>query len=373
MSSLACRQDTTERLTALIDHIEAKEISRTTPSDTTLRARIPANGFTRIHGTGLEWICPGGHGCVAFVAGQTDFGTDAALQSAWRSSDATLAAAAVPTPDERKSGTTDLLDPVARRKILDWNQFQQDAMADEVLYYAHVVRQVTHGRKLSVFFYGYLYEIAGFQNGGAVSGHFALRRILDSPDIDCIASPLSYFDRGLMGSGPLMYSVGSDALAGKLYISEDDTATDLSQGNPAGYEIRAQSVDETKNILLRSCAEMTLENLGTWWMDLGPYWESTNPDSCTGWFDNPEYWNMLARFKPVEQELLRRPHPYRPEIASVIDEQSIQLLGYRNHVRPLISSSRYALGRVGAPYAQYMQDDVAAGRVHARLYVFLTA
>jgi hypothetical protein len=38
-----------------------------------------------------------------------------------------------------------------------------------------------------------------------------------------------------------------------------------------------------------------------------------------------------------------------------------------------VSEARAALGRIGAPYGQYLLDDVAAGKVHAKLYVFLNA
>lgn len=38
---------------------------------------------------------------------------------------------------------------------------------------------------------------------------------------------------------------------------------------------------------------------------------------------------------------------------------------------PGVYESRRALGRMGAPFGQYLLDDVLAGRVHAKLYVFL--
>ena len=34
---------------------------------------------------------------------------------------------------------------------------------------------------------------------------------------------------------------------------------------------------------------------------------------------------------------------------------------------------RRPLGRMGAPYGQYLLDDVVRGRVHSKLYVFLNA
>jgi hypothetical protein len=41
--------------------------------------------------------------------------------------------------------------------------------------------------------------------------------------------------------------------------------------------------------------------------------------------------------------------------------------------RPAVYEARAALGRMGAPYGQYLLDDVARGRVKAKLYIFLNA
>ena len=57
--------------------------------------------------------------------------------------------------------------------------------------------QATAGRKLVMFFYGYVFEFGAIANGAGMSGHYALRQVLKSPDIDVLCSPISYFDRGL--------------------------------------------------------------------------------------------------------------------------------------------------------------------------------
>ena len=41
--------------------------------------------------------------------------------------------------------------------------------------------------------------------------------------------------------------------------------------------------------------------------------------------------------------------------------------------KPGLYEVRAALGRLGAPYGQYLQDDVVSGRVEARLFVMLNA
>ena len=94
-------------------------------------------------------------------------------------------------------------------------------MLDCVCELAHAVRKASQGRKLVVFFYGYVFEFAGVQNGPATSGHYALRRVLNCPDIDVLCSLISYFDRGLGQSAPSMTAAESVALAGKLWLNEE--------------------------------------------------------------------------------------------------------------------------------------------------------
>jgi hypothetical protein len=77
------------------------------------------------------------------------------------------------------------------RELIDWAEFQQQAMSQCVCDLAHAVRTASGGRKLEVFFYGYLSEFAAAPTGPTVSGHYALRRVLDSPDIDVLCSPIS--------------------------------------------------------------------------------------------------------------------------------------------------------------------------------------
>jgi hypothetical protein len=59
----------------------------------------------------------------------------------------------------------------------------------------------------------------------------------------------------------------------------------------------------------------------------------------------------------------------------VVDEQSMLRVAYGGDVvtRPGIYEARRPLGRMGCPYGQYLLDDVNAGRVKAKMYVFLNA
>jgi len=294
------------------------------------------------------------------------YANDAALQAAWRDSSAKLTSVAIPSPASRRASPTGILrDPATQKPLIDFAEFQQEAMADLVCELAHAARQASRGRKLVVFFYGYGFEFGPVRLGPATCGHYALRRVLDCQDIDLLCSPISYFDRGIGGSAPAMTTAESIALAGKMWLFEDDTRTYLGSGEFPGKFDGARDLPETLTMLRRNVAEEATRNLATWWIDLG----------MTGWFNDPQIWEEMRRLEAVDREFLKKPIPYRPEVAAVLDERSMLETSASawTVTEPGIYQVRRSLGRTGAPYGQYLLDDVVRGRVQAKLFVFLNA
>jgi beta-galactosidase len=294
------------------------------------------------------------------------YGTDQALRRAWNDTAVTLDTAAVPTPAARHAAPAGVFrDPSKERSLIDWAEFQQIAMADCVCDLAHAARQASRGQKLVLFFYGYLFEFAALPTAPSVSGHYALRRALECPDIDVLCSPISYFDRGLGGGAPSMSAAESVALAGKMWLNEDDTHTYLATGKQPGWDQHVNTLEDTNKELVRNVAQEALRNFATWWMDLG----------ATGWFDDPGMWREMARLRSLDEELLRTPTAFHPEVAAVIDERAMCRVaeGGALVTRPGIYEARRSLGRMGAPYGQYLLIDVLAGKVHAKVYALLDA
>jgi hypothetical protein len=358
------RREAAARLAALVEHLEAKFGDRVAGyhpcgqntgewfyADTWAK---PLNGYsTADRNAWRAWLAK-------------RYPSDAALQTAWHQSPVTRATAETPTPAVRRASPAGTLrDPAAERALVDWADFQQETMAHCVCELARATRQASHGKKLVVFFYGYVFEFGPVGNGPATSGHYALRPVLECPDIDIVCSPISYFDRALTESGPAMTAAESVALAGKMWLFEDDTSTYLSTGTPPGHKERVTTLNQTNQLLVRNTAQCALRNFGTWWMDL----------MATGWFNDPGMWAEMTRLAKLDEPLLAQPRPYRPQIAAVIDEQSMRWVTPQGVAvtRPGVYEVRRALGRTGAPYGQYLQDDVERGRVQAQLYVMLTA
>ena len=291
------------------------------------------------------------------------YGTNAALQAAWRAPAATLDAATVPDAASRRAAPNGVLRvPGAEQRLIDFTEYQQAAMADLVTRIAGACRKASGGRKLVVVFYGYAFEFGAVALGSGTSGHYAMRRILSCPDIDIVCSPISYGDRGLGQTGPTMSCAESVAIAGKMWLQEDDTRTHMSPDGPDAIA-RTSTPEASYNVLARNVVNEAARNFGTWWMDLG----------MAGWYDDPGMWRLNKRLAAVDRPFVQAPIPFRPQVAAVLDERSQMLAApwAMDALNPAVYMARHALGRMGAPFGQYLLDDVAAGKVTARLYVLL--
>ncbi len=340
------RRDAAERLAALVTHLEEKFGEHVA-------------GYHPCGQNTGEWFYEGTWSLP--LSGYAP--ADAAAWRAWLKKHG-RPDAPVPTSAARHAAPAGIFrDPATERTLIDWAEFQQEAMADCVCELARAARKASHGKKLVVFFYGYVFEFGAVHTGPSVSGHYALRRALNCPDIDVLCSPISYFDRGLAQSAPSMTAAESVALAKKMWLNEDDTRTYLACVS-SGYD-RVDTLEDTNKELVRNVAQEALRNFGTWWMDLG----------SSGWFNDAGMWSEMARLKALDEAMLKKPTPFRPQVAAVIDERSMCRVaeGGTAVTRPGIHDVRAPLGRMGAPYGQYLLDDVLAGRVKAKLHVFLNA
>lgn len=354
------RRAACDALRAAIRHLDAKygnSIAGYHPAGQNTQEWFTANTW---HSGHADYSPAGLHAFRLWL--REKYASDAALQKAWGNPDVTFDSAQVPSPDLRdKSMQFPIIDPALKSDVpaefaslVDYNRFFQQAMTQNILALARVVKEETHGKKLCFFFYGYNYEFASVFKGPAASAHYNMRAVLESPDIDVICSPMSYFDRQPGGGGCCMLNAESVTAAGKIYLYEDDTSTYLAAGNQApGWENGSETPKGTRNLLLRNVAESAVRNFGTWWMDLGG----------SGWFDSPEIWNIMEELRGMDEYFLKNPTPYTPEVGLILDEKTMLQIGSGQYTAACVSHIRRSFNRLGAPYAQYLLDDLLSGRV----------
>ncbi|MDO5581914.1 MAG: beta-galactosidase [Planctomycetia bacterium] len=364
-SSELYRQEAGKHLAALIDHLEKKY-----PHN--FAGYMPCG-----HNTG-EWFYQDtwGPGINGYAPADTiafrqwlrkKYSSNDHLRKAWRDRSVDLDTVNVPASEYRfevrKKMFNDVrLDPKGR-SLLDFNEFLQDMMADTVLHFAKICREHSQGKKLVVFFYGYLYEFARVPNGPAIAGHYALSRLLKSPDIDILCSPISYNDRRSGGYAPSMTAGESVLQAGKLWLFEDDTRTYLATENVMlpGMLPKEETLEMTQNVLLRNTAQCAMKNYAAWWMDLFQH----------GWYDDPKLWKEMKRLEVIDNYFLENPTPFQPDIITFVDEKSMISLPNNQISSPMIYLGRIPFGRTGAPYGMSLISDLMNGSVNGKLNAFI--
>jgi len=292
---------------------------------------------------------------------QAKYGTVQALQRAWRDSEVTFETIQVPTMQQRLEGKIGVFrDPATQRFLIDFADYMQVCLSDYLMHCARIVKEETGGRKITVFFYGYHYELSGFPYGAQSTGHFRLREVLQCPDVDVLVSPISYGDRQSGGAGSFMCPVDSIQLHGKLWLNEDDTRTHLSAPD-AGYG-RADTMAQTLGIYQRNFGHQFERRCGTWWMDFG-----------LGWMADETIFDNFAHARDTWKQ--RPPQGgFAPQVAIVTDEASNFVLRCSSEVTAFsVSLMRRSFNAMGCPVGLYLLDDLCEGKLppSVRLYVFL--
>ena len=295
---------------------------------------------------------------------------DKALQDAWGMQNVTRTGAAVPTPEERRANPGgqfhDLRFNPKASMLIDYNQYQQEVLADCIITFCETVREASKGKRLILVCYGYFFELGAVPAGPGTSGHYGLRKLLASKAIDLVGGPFSYHDRSPGDPGPMMSVVESIGLAGKIWFNEDDTRTYLvTQQNFPGSESGANTQEGTIQLLRRNTVQCAMRYCGSWWTDL----------PSAGWFDDPKLWTVMKELDGIGFDLLKNPRPYRPEIGAYMDEASMLTVAAGGHLVNwhAVRAVRTPLGKVGAPYGQYLVDDLLAGKTTTKLNVMLTS
>ena len=299
--------------------------------------------------------------------------TDAALANAWNKSGVTFSSAVVPSVKERRGlkGSMMFHDPQVQQNVIDFNFFYNENMAEGMLDAAKAIREAVGKKKLSCAFYGYTFECsAGYRNGPAVSGHNALAKVLESDDIDVLMGPYSYQigTRALGGGAATHAPTESISNAGKIWLNEDDNITavaieDIKRGKflPDGAGHIERTMEESIKIYRRNLAFNYMRNYAGWWMDLfGRKWQN-----------DVRLWDEMRRFLPLEKKLMAEPQPYRPDIALIIDENSLNYFVSSGEPFRLMVFGTYEVrdrvSRSSASYGQYLLSDVFKNKVESKL------
>jgi hypothetical protein len=261
---------------------------------------------------------------------------DGELQAAWGDPRASVKTAVLAPVEERKSTASgSVRDPVSGQRSVDSLRCMQLCGAKLLLGFAETLKKNWKRPLIVGAFNGYFFNFMDTGLGEAILGHLEVQKVLSSPYIDFIASPLPYLENREIGGFPASRAVmESVRLNGKLYLTEMDERPigDGVGGDPAEY-------GKSIAVLRRNCLEPVLRGGGFWYYDHTRNYD-VNPDGTyrkTGWWDCPVLLEEIDRFHKAITPYCTKPYEQAADVLLVYDTESLYHISGvyymgRNHV-----------------------------------------
>lgn len=290
----------------------------------------------------------GDYGIVAkkefYQWGLGKYGSKEKLETTWLQQGLSEKTIQIPPPEVR-SGCTGSLEEFFRarpedRIVIDYDCFMSDVNVKAIDYFAKIVKDETDGQALVGVFYGYILECFN----SAYTGHLALNHVLDSPYIDFIAAPKSYY-RCHPGEPGGVIAPAQSINRKKLWVDELDNRTHIAKEI---NETKAANLYETKTILWREFSKNMAHNSALWWMDLGG-----------SWYDDPALHNIVKNIQTVYDKLKDISSKNIAEILLVVDDESICHYSSHSNFHTLLMQEFIREAHLcGAPVDIYRLDDL---------------
>ena len=277
MGSELWRKTFSDHLTNIINHLKS----------TTYANKII--GFQVVSGISYEWMHWGSQNnqlCDYSECAQEDFrrflrakySSDEELQAAWSRPEATLATAAVPSGERRRHAANGHYYNIGtERDVLDYHEYQHYVISHCITELGAAVKAATGGRSLVGAFFGYTCYMADSGFFGQSSGHFDVRTVLDSPDVDYLIAPVAYSGRRHGDTTNTMSCAYSCTVNGKLFFNHADFRT---HHTPEGAEYRVDTLQEAVDVLQRELARNLAEGNAIQIYDFSTGWTLDDPQLC---------------------------------------------------------------------------------------------
>jgi hypothetical protein len=288
-----------------------------------------------------------------------------ALRRGWGDPQATFETATAPSQEARRRPQHGIFfDPAVSSRVPDYFEFYNDLISDVLVEQCRWTKAAIGGRKVVGSFYGYLWTNYPHLSLNH-SGHLRLHKVLHTPEIDFIAGPHTYDNRGVGGADTAQTLPDSIAMHGKLYFNEVDTETHLQKRQWRwGDSLRnPQNFEETRGLLLRDFAYAFTRKFGMWYMEL-----------LSGTYTDPQIIGLLSKVREIDAHYLAADKRSASDIAVVLDEDSYRYFGDGEvFLTALMSAQKqWELSYIGAPYDTWLMADLQDPAMRDyKMYIFL--
>ncbi len=289
-----------------------------------------------------------------FDWGLKQYGSLEKLREAWNLPELDRDNAEPPPPERRQNKSANLHDFFRTDDSIcvDYDRFTTEINVGAIEQLGRLVKEHTSGKPVGCF-YGYFLEC----DNAAYTGWLGYERILNSPYIDFLAAPKSYY-RSVPGEPGGELGPAQSINRRKLWMDELDNRTHLC----VSAEKQCGNMNETRTVMWREFAKNLAHGSGFWWMDLGG-----------GWFDDPEILREVAVIEKTAAKLRSSQGKSIAEILLVVDEESIYhtVCNGSFHVPMMMDTIRNA-SLCGAPVDTYRLNDLETLDLSQyRLFIFL--
>lgn len=277
-----------------------------------------------------------------------------ALKKAWGNPLSSFESADIPSDSERlKPHHGMFFDPSVSRHVIDYFIYLNYQVATVLLEQAKMVKDACKRQKIVGVFFGYLWTNPTYMSMNH-TGHLGLQRVLESQDIDLIASPYSYDNRAVGGFNDAQSLPASVALHGKLYFNEVDTETHMQQRqwrwtpmlrNPRNFE-------ETKGLLIRDYAYTLTKGNAAWFMDLKGKM-----------YNDEQIRTLFSRFNEIDKQYMNVEKTQNTRMAVVIDDSSFVYFkdGDPFFMALMNVQKSWHLAYIGLPFDVILLSDLVSG------------
>lgn len=278
-----------------------------------------------------------------------------ALRRRWKDPTVTFDNLTVPTPEEEKiPGLGDFRDPGKSIKHVDYYVAHNEVVCDAIIGLAKAVKSASRGQSIVGFLYGTLHTTHYIYSGTSLA-----RKLIKTPQIDFLGTPMPYENRGLGYDTVFRHAIHSMMLHNKLYLNEVDTRTHVNAPDQARYG-RPETLEGSIELLKRDFSRTFLKQVTGYWFGSHSH------------FGDEKFLPLFKRMQEISRLGLTSDNRYPHGIAVIVDEESLFEATHSPNWQLLNSELLQEFGRFGLPWDTYYLSDLASDRVpDYKLYLFL--
>lgn len=289
----------------------------------------------------------------AFIAWlQNKYSNLAELNRRWRTSYAQWDKVGIPDRTQRLAGGKGILrNPSTGVQVRDYYEFFNKFTVTLIDYFGGIVKEESNGKLLFGTFYAYFgHHIYAFPYHSLDSGHYALGELLKSRNVDVISSPYNYHNRKTNCSFSI--ALASIQAHGKLFLGEYDLQTHYIK-NPNAYHHHPpflKNAEDTNVFYWRDYARALTLGIGAYWYDF-----------CHGWFDYPEFKDIVAKINRANELAAANSNRSVAEVAVLVDEAGVLDLSLGQagqYGRSLYRVLGDVFDQAGAPWDCFLSSDI---------------